>query len=144
MAFEPVSSGHFWPILGHIRDQMGDFGPFLGRFVITWHRFGVGLVSFGFCFGPHFWVVFDGFFLAAGQFGPKRRSFGSKKNCAETLNPVLKRKISSIRLVKKSGQPDTNSSRYDPFLVPKAAILHRNRKLISLISPLFRRFAKKK
>ena len=86
MAFQPFSSGHFWPILGHIRDQMGDFGPFLGRFVITWHRFGVGLVSFGFCFGPHFWVVFDGFFLGrggeAGHVGHKRRSFGSK-NCVE-------------------------------------------------------------
>ena len=44
--------------------------------------------------------------------------------------------------MKEPGQTDTNTSRYGPFLVPKTSFYIGMEKLVSLVSPLNRRFNK--
>ena len=43
----------------------------------------------------------------------------SAKKCIESLKPFFEEEPYSYRSVKEPDQMDTNSSRYDPFLVPK-------------------------
>ena len=93
----------------------GDFGPFLGRFVVIlgslWDQFGIVLAScwgvfvsfshrFGNVLGP-FWCVFESFGRCLGVFRPKTvilRGFRQKKEkkYVETQNPILKRTLRSI------------------------------------------------
>ena len=77
---------------------------------------------FGIIFGP-FWCVFDPF--VAFFLGPSYAKNGSlggglgKKKCIETVKPYFEERVWSYRSVKEPGQTDTDSSRYDPFLVPE-------------------------
>ena len=93
-----------------------DFGIVFRSF---WCRFVLILESFSGRFGAFLTLLWH-FFL--GLLTPKTDHLGAvwvKKKCIETVKPYFEERVWSYRSVKEPGQTDTDSSRYDPFLVPK-------------------------
>ena len=109
--------------LGH-RDILEYFWVDLGIFGVIWIAFRIGIVS---VFDPilgHFvavlvCVLFDPFGLFLVLLGPKTGLFLGSKNCVQILKSYFEEDAYSYRSVKAPGPTDSNSSRYDPFLVTK-------------------------
>ena len=143
-----VVSGTFWAISGQKWDSLRDFGPFLGSF---WSYFGVTLGwfchrsdivlelfwhRFGLILGP-FWCVFVpcGRFLRlfVSQKPVIFGAFGREKNVLRPWNYILERILRAIDLWRNNRDEQLEIC---PLLGAEKAILHWDRKLVSLVSPL--------
>ena len=76
---------------------------------------------------------------------PKDKKNGSvlgQKIVLRPLNPYFEEKNQGYRLVQEASQTETNSSKYDAFLVQKKTFYIGIQKLVPLASPANRYFTK--
>ena len=135
--------GHFRVILDHFWVDPGHFGGHLGIILASfWHPFGSFWRRFELIFPP-FWCIFDRFFWAA-FFRPKTGHFGWfwVKKMHWNRKTLFWR--GHLGLLIREGTRSNGHEQLEmrPVVGAQKAILHRDRNLVSLVSPLNRHFTK--